>query len=330
MKHKIIFLIVLFTLLPVSASAHVKWFTEIEAERAAIETIISPFFVITALICATLLAMLPQLIPRFQLDHDPEKVVKWVSVIQPYTFFIIQYGLAVTLVMQVLTHGLFAPELIAPEGILGWLVYVTIVLLLIPHRFTARAAGVLLLVQFAFTTYAHSFLHMMDYAFYLGMIFMLLFHKTRLMPFNLGILYLTTGVSLCWVAVEKWVYPGMSVSAIVNNDVPTFGIMPDTFAVMAGFIEFMVGYLLIVGILNRILSLVLTMIFISTTMLFGWLEIVGHFPIHLILFIFIIEGKSFYKPPIEHHSTRVGRMAFIFSNFLFAVAFLLLIYYRLA
>ncbi len=65
---------------------------------------------------------------------------------------------------------------------------------------------------------------------------------------------------------------------------------------MAAFIEFVVGYLLVVGILNRVLGLVVTLIFIMTTMLFGFTEIIGHFMIHIVLFIFIIEGVSFYSP----------------------------------
>src|SRR5690606_25325319 len=81
----------------------------------------------------------------------------------------------------------------------------------------------------------------------------------------------------------KWVYPGMSLDIVVNHHVPTFGFAPAVFIVMAAFIEFVVGYLLVVGILNRVLGFVVTVIFILTTMLFGFTEIIGHFMIHIVL-----------------------------------------------
>jgi uncharacterized membrane protein YphA (DoxX/SURF4 family) len=130
--------------------------------------------------------------------------------------------------------------------------------------------------------------------------------------------------------VEKWVYPAMSVDIIQNHGVPTFGFAPEVFVVLAAFIEFVVGYLLIVGILNRVLAFVLTLIFISTTMLFGVTEIIGHLMIHIVLIIFIIEGVSFYDPPIKIHKTKLDQIVFIFLNFLFTLSTFLLLYYRFA
>jgi hypothetical protein len=97
---------------------------------------------------------------------------------------------------------------------------------------------------------------------------------------------------------------------------------------MAAFIEFVVGYLLVVGILNRVLGLVVTVIFIMTTMLFGITEIIGHFMIHIVLIIFIIEGVSFYNPPIKWHKTKLDQFIFVFLNFLFVLATIVLVYYR--
>ncbi|MFZ3590744.1 hypothetical protein ACOI1C_16195, partial [Bacillus sp. DJP31] len=65
---------------------------------------------------------------------------------------------------------------------------------------------------------------------------------------GLPILYLGTGLSLCWIAVEKWVYPELTISIIQHHGVPKFGFPYDIFIVLAAFIEFIVGYLLVVGI----------------------------------------------------------------------------------
>lgn len=330
MKRFFIIISLFFFLLPVTGFAHVKWFTETEAERASIDTIISPLFVLFALLSAVILSFLPYALKRLH-RHKPS--IKWESKVasfRPYTFAILQYGTAVALVIQIFTGALFAPELIALEGIWLWVTWIIILLLLIPMRLTVRAAGVLLLIMFAVTIYEHSWLHMLDYVFYLGIIFMFFFYRTKWNLWTFPMLYLTTGFSLCWVAAEKWVYPNMSADVLINHEVPTFGFAPDTFAMMLGYVEFIVGYLLIVGLLNRMLALVLTLIFFSTAILFGWLELIGHFPIHVILLTFIIEGVSFYKPPVQFHERTWQQTLFIAFNFIFVLSFILLAYYRLA
>jgi uncharacterized membrane protein YphA (DoxX/SURF4 family) len=122
----------------------------------------------------------------------------------------------------------------------------------------------------------------------------------------------------------------MSLDIIQGHEVPIFGFAPETFVVIAAFIEFVVGYLLVVGILNRLLAFVLTLIFIMTTMLFGITEIIGHFLIHIVLITFIIEGVSFYDPPIKIHKTKISQIVFVFLNFIFTLATFLLLYYRFA
>ena len=176
----------------------------------------------------------------------------------------------------------------------------------------------------------HGLFHMLDYGFYLAIAIVLLLEKTKWSEWSFPFLYLGTGLSLCWVAVEKWVYPAMSIDIIANHHVPTMGYDAATFVILSAFIEFVVGYLLVVGVLNRILSLVLTGIFVMTTMIFGGVEIVGHLMIHVLLIIFIIEGVSFYKPPIKIHKTKVEQSVFVFLNFVFVLSTFLLIYYKFA
>jgi len=314
----------------VIVQAHVKWFTETEPERAPIEQIISPLFISLAMLIAVILAVLPQLVPKIMNVELLKKAEKKLATFRPYTFPIIKYGAALAILVQVLTGGLFAPELLAPSNLLVILPWVAIVLLLIPNKYASKGAGAILLLLFGITTWEYSIFHMLDYAFYLAVIFVLLFHGTKLHAWSFPFLYLATGLSLCWVAVEKFVYPTMATDVILNHGVPTFGFAPETFVILSAYIEFVVGYLLVVGILNRLLALVLTLIFVSTSMLFGMTEIIGHLMIHIILITFIIEGVSFYRPPIAMHHSPLEKIVFIFLNFLFVLAMILLIYYRFA
>ncbi|MFZ3578294.1 DoxX family membrane protein [Virgibacillus sp. DJP39] len=323
-------LLLLFLLTPFITEAHVKWFTEVQPEKESIENILSPLFMLCAFLAAIILAVLPQLLPNVMEIPVAKKIDGKLDQYRVYSRYILKYGTALTLIIQVLSRSLFAPEFVLVETWEIILVWITIIFLLIPVHYTTKVGAFLLLILFINALSDVGIFHMLDYGFYLAIILVLFIGKTKYENWGFPFLYLGTGLSLCWVAVEKWVYPSMSIDIIQNHGVPTFGFAPEVFIVLAAFIEFVVGYLLVVGVLNRILAFVLTLIFISTTMLFGYTEIIGHFMIHIVLIIFIIEGVSFYNPPIRIHKTIIDQVVFVFLNFIFVLATILLIYYRFA
>ncbi|HAQ06470.1 MAG TPA: hypothetical protein DCR24_02685 [Bacillus bacterium] len=317
-------------LTPLYTKAHVKWFTEVAAQKESIENILSPLFMVLSLLAAIVLASLTLIIPRTAEWPFIRKWDDFLSGFRKYSRYLLKYGTALTLIIQIINGTLFAPEILVDTTLMTILVWITIGLLLIPnHIFTKLGAGILLGL-FVYVSIQHGIFDMLDYGFYLAIIGVLLVGKTRLETVGFPFLYLGTGLSLCWVAVEKWVYPTMSLDIVASHNVPTFGFDPAAFIVMAAFVEFVVGYLLVVGILNRVLGFVVTVIFIMTTMLFGTTEVIGHFMIHIVLIIFIIEGVSFYNPPIKMHKTRTDQFIFVFLNFIFVLSTFVLIYYRFA
>lgn len=308
---------------------HVKWFTEADQIREPIENILTwDFFLITFAIAA-ILAILPQIITPLMELTVIKKLDRKLSTLEPYTGAILKYGTAIAIILQLVWDSILAPEIhLTPFSfIVGIFV---VLMLLIPHHLATKLGAVGIIVLFIHSVLHIGLFHILDYAFYLAVAFALFTQKTRLARLGMPALYLGTGLSLCWVAVEKWVYQKMSVDIILTHGVPTFGFDPVTFVIISAFIEFVVGYLLVVGVLNRLLALILTLIFISTTMLFGLLEVVGHFIVHIILLTFIIENTSFYNPPVQMHTRKVDQIIFIFLNFIFVLATILLIYYRFA
>jgi uncharacterized membrane protein YphA (DoxX/SURF4 family) len=328
------YIIILFVFViicsPLFADAHVKWFTELTPEKEEIEHILSPLFMTLTVSIAALLAVLTQLLPILDKIPITKRIDTVLDSHRKSSRYILKYGTAIALLIQVLSGTIFAPEFAIDNPIIRISMWVTIILLLIPIHYATKVGALLLLALFIFQLSHSGLFHMLDYGFYLAIIGVLLVGRTKLEDWGFPFLYLGTGLSLCWVAVEKWVYPAMSMDIIHEHAVPTFGFPPGTFVVLAAFIEFVVGYLLVVGILNRLLAFVLTLIFISTTMLFGVTEIIGHLMIHIVLIIFIIEGISFYDPPINIHRTKISQMVFVFLNFVFTIATFLLIYYRFA
>lgn len=315
---------------PILIHAHVKWFTELEPHKEKIEAILSPLFLSVSLVVALLLAVLPQFLPIMMKWELLAKIDKRLAGLRKYSRYILKYGTAAALIFQVISGTLFAPEFHIPSNAVTILTWIAIVFLLIPHHLSTKAGAIIVLGLFLYMTSTHGMFHMLDYGFYVAIIFVLLIGSSKLENWGFPFLYLGTGLSLCWVAVEKWVYPGLSIDIISAHNVPTFGFAPATFIVLSAFIEFIVGYLLVVGILNRLLAFVLTGIFVMTTTLFGDVELVGHFMVHIILIIFIIEGVSFYKPPVSMHKGLIDQMIFIFLNFIFVLATFILIYYRFA
>ena len=315
---------------PFYTEAHVKWFTNVAPHKETIEHIVSPAFMFLALVAAVVLASLTLIIPKMA-EWGPIK--KWenrLSGLRKYSRYILKYGTAAALIIQMVSGTLFAPEFHIHNTWAVVLTWISIGFLLIPHHICTKLGATILLGLFIYVTMDHGVFHMLDYGFYVAIIGVLLVGNTKLEKVGFPFLYLGTGLSLSWVAVEKWVYPDMALDIVIHHHVPTFGFAPELFVVMAAFIEFVVGYLLVVGILNRVLGFVVTGIFISTTMLFGMTELIGHFMIHIVLLIFIIEGVSFYNPPIKMHKTKIDQFSFIFLNFIFVLATFLLIYYRFA
>ncbi|WP_328701143.1 DoxX family membrane protein [Aquibacillus kalidii] len=320
------FWIILFT--PMIVYGHVKWFAEVPPEKVSIEEILSPFFITFALLIALLLAILSQVMHKLLDIPIAKKVDNGLDRLRKYSRYILKYGTAFAFIIQVLSGTMFAPDFAINymwEAIMMWVI---IAFLLVPHHISTKIAALLMLGLFVYEWIDTGWFYMLDYGFYIAIIGVLLVGSTKLEDWGFPFLYLGTGLSLCWVAVEKWVYPGMTINIVESHHVPTFGFEPALFIVMAAFVEFVVGYLLVVGILNRILAVVVTIIFILTTTIFGMTEIIGHAMIHIVLIIFIIEGVSFYHPPIRIHKTRLDQMVFVFLNFIFVLATFILVYYR--
>ncbi|WP_231689648.1 DoxX family membrane protein [Bacillus sp. FJAT-27245] len=317
-------------LLPLITQAHVKWFAEVKPIRESIENILSPLFITVALVCAVLLAVLSQVMHKLTSFEMARRIDRWLEKRRAYSRHVLKYGTALALLLQVFSGTTFAPEFHIEHTWETILMWAAIILLVIPHHIATKLGAIVLFILFVNVTMTAGWFHMLDYGFYLAIIGVFLVGKTKWEDWGFPFLYLGTGLSLCWVAVEKWVFPNMTHEIIHHHHVPTFGFPADTFTVLAAFIEFVVGYLLVVGILNRILAVVVTVLFILTTMIFGYTEIVGHAMIHIVLLIFIIEGVSFYHPPIQMHKTKLDQMVFVFLNFIFVLSTFLLIYYRFA
>ncbi|QQK74501.1 DoxX family membrane protein [Salicibibacter cibarius] len=325
----IIALSIVYILIPFTASAHVKWFSTETPIKAPLEEIVSPLFITLTLIISVTLGVLPKLSTKLQHFNLVKTADKRLTSLRPYSPILLRLGVAFALMIQLLSGSILAPE-IPVRQMTMWIAILTISLLLMPNKMATQLGAIGLFMLFVFEIQFFGFFHMLEYSYYLAIVLALLIQKTRYHHFGIPILYLGTGFSLCWAALEKLVFPELSINIIESFNIPTFGIEPSILVVLGAFIEFVLGYLLLIGIFNRLLALSITLLFFMTTTVFGITEIIGHSIIHIILIIFIIEGKGFYPTPIEIHRGLRHQTVFIVFNFLLINLALLLLYYRFA
>lgn len=306
--------------------AHVKWFTTAApGQPAPLAEVLNLGFLLGAgltLLTALALTLLNQ--PLQELSFV-KRIHAWLEQFQPWTLWIMRVGMAVPLIIAGLDGYLFHYEL---HDIPGWMRLAEValgLLLLIPRASRAAALGVALLFLAGMTVVG--VFPLLDYVSWLGAAFFLFAEGKGA---ALALLYVTTGLSLSWAAVEKWVYPGMSLDILAREPIPTFGFPPRSFLALAGWVELGVGYLLITGVLNRFLSLVVTLLFVTTSALFGGKEIIGHWQLHAALLVFLAAGTGPHVTPVLWHRSRGLQLAFVGVTLLPFVAGLIGLYYLLA
>lgn len=308
--------------------AHVKWFTGVmpgEPEPAR-EVVNVSFLAAFALVVVTMV-VLTRLNQPLQRLEWVERIHARLDLLKPYTVWLIRIGLAVPLLFAGFQGYLFHYELVqipfwasAAQVVLG-------VLVLAPKldRFAAAAIAVL----YAWGA-GHFGIHpLIDYISWLGACYYLVVRGTPFGASAIPMLYITTGLSLSWAAIEKWVYPHMALDIIAHHGIPTFGFPPVLFLMLAGWVELGVGYLLITGVLNRFLSLVVTGLFVLTSAVFGAKEIVGHWQLHAVLLVFLAEGTGNTTTPVLWHRGEKLQMAFVGVTLIPFVIGLMALYYLL-
>ncbi|ENL4422563.1 TPA: hypothetical protein QCP51_005337 [Bacillus cereus] len=318
----ILTILIVFT--PHLVSAHVKWFTTVTKEKASITDIISPMFLIVTLISTSILILLPIILLKIKGWGWAQTIE---SKLQSYSLYcknILIYGTAISLAIQIMTGSVLAPELIITSEVVIWIVWIIVLLLIIPNNVATKIGGWGILGLYTWITVGNGFSATIDYVFYVAIALALIIENKRL---SIPILYIFTGFSLCWVSMEKIVYPSMAIDIIIKHNVPTFGFTPEDFTLLCAFIEFVLGYLLFVGIFNRTLAVIITGVFMSTVCIFGIKEIIGHFMIHIVLIIFIIEGANEYVMPIKICKRSINMVVFLIITFLYALFFMLTLYY---
>jgi hypothetical protein len=326
----ILLLLVVLLLAPLTAQAHVKWFSDFSFTDPplSLQAAISPTFLALAALTFVAMAALVFIDKRLRRVTLYQRVENWLAGRKEHALTVLRVGMGVTLLLSWQADTLLAPDLIAPSPLVGWLQFVVALLLLLPQTTPLAGIGVLVLYIIAVVNYGA--FYMLDYFAFVGVGVYLLVaqsQNSRVRGLRLPALYFSVGFSLMWLGLEKIIYPQWGLYILQQNPQLTLGLDVNFFLLAAAFVELALGYLLIICLLERPLSLVVTLVFFTTTLVFGRVEIIGHTILHAALIVFLLEGPGrTYPAPINIHRGLPLRMAFAAVNFVLLLAVLLTAY----
>lgn len=282
--------------------AHVKWFSPYDLSTAPValnHLLSSQFFIILCLSLVMIftayvldgywsdsqanwaISKLP--LSKFNASYDPTNVLRIATGI----FFVVvaMYG-GIILTPELKTEMRWVPLLQISMAIL----------LLFRRTLCLTGLGIIALYLYAISQYG--LFHLMDYVVFLGLAAYLIFSSSNrhsLLRLRLPALYIGVSVTLLWAAMEKFLYPQWSMPLMEQHSSITFGIEPNLYICIAGFVEFVLAFMLLTGrMLKIVAAVVLTLMFVLAIAEFGKIDAVGHLPIIAALIIMQAEEQQPY------------------------------------
>ena len=310
------------------AHAHVKWFSRFsygDPPRTFAEIATEPLILVFALLAAAAMGAFVLLDRRLDGTRAYGRVTRWLDAHSAAAGGVLRAAAGASLLLSWQADTLLAPELPLPAAWVGWAQFA--VALALVFRATVPVAGAGLLVLYAVAAAEYGVFHLLDYAVFAGVGYALLVSRWsagRLRASGLPVLYATTGFALLWLGLEKLVYPGWANYVLQQNPNLSLGLELGFFLTGAAFVEIALGFLLMIGLLERPLAVVVTLVFFTTTLVFGKPEVIGHTLLHGALVVFLLEGPGkTFTPPYRFHRATGLRVAFAAVNFLLVTAVLL-------
>lgn len=314
---------------PSVAIAHVKWFSKfsLSDKPATITEVITPLFLILAILTAIVLAIVVFVEKRVAAMNWFRNINNWLSARSESALLVLRVTIGATLLLSWQQDSAFAPELLVAPWV-GWVQFAIALLLLFSR--TVPIAGVSILALFAYCIVKFGAFHMVDYLHYIGIGWYLAVassSNTALRESRIPALYITVGFSLAWLGLEKLFYPQWSLYILQQHPQLTLGFEADFFRIGAAFVELGLAYLFLICLFERPIAALVTLVFMTTTTVFGKVEVIGHTAIHGALIVFLLEGPGkFYRPPIAWHRSTAWRAAFASVNYIVLLGAGLLLY----
>jgi hypothetical protein len=281
-------------LLPTRAWAHVKWFApyDVSQQPTSVNNVLTGHFVMVFLVFTLLLAS------TFLLDWISTTWCSRLAAPGDYEEFeekLLRSGTGAFFMALFATGGIIlTPELRTTADWSTWLQLGIAVTMLSERTCALGSLGILALYGFGVAQYG--FFHLSDYPMFIGLAAYLALTSVTskyLRSLRMPILYVSICVTLMWGAVEKWAYPEWTFPLLAERPYLTFGLPPDLFMIVAGFVEFTFAFYMLTGFaLLRLAVLGLGTIFAAAIIDFGKPDAIGHLPILIAMAAMFLHGPT--------------------------------------
>lgn len=294
-----------------SASAHVKWFVD-SSSTAIPGYSLSELPVLSLLTIAIVILIVSLILDR--LLKIPEKYRLYLTKLENGVTTLFSLLVGLSLIIFSINGYIFAPNLEATTNLDLLLVSIQTLcgIALFLGLFNRPAAAILLLLYFAVGT-RFGVGNMLDTLDVIGIgLFLLIAGRpncklldvkpnfiNKLQDYSVPFLRTFTGLNLLILGFsEKILNPNLGQTFLTSHPWNFMKILgfewfsDRTFILFAGGFEAIFGLLLIFGLITRLTSLALAGFFITTLVLLGPIELIGHLPHFAIVFVLLVFGSG--------------------------------------
>jgi hypothetical protein len=293
-----------FALIPIQASAHVKWFcstVDVVRPPADLGVVLTPVFGLMG--CGFLLLVFTGFLldgaaarrwPRLASSGDrhaglEEKLLR----LAVGAYFLLLWDKGAPVPWQD-GSAILTPELMSGAAWTGVLQFGIAVAIAGRRTCLLAAAGICILYGYGIARFG--VFHMTDYVFFPGIaayLALTAFRAPGVLRFRVPLLSGGLAFGLAWTAVEKFVYPEWTLFVVAEHPGLAFGFPWDFTVLGAGFVEFTLAFYVMAGRgLVRFGAAGFATIFLAAVPEFGHLDAVGHLPIVGILAVVGLRGAS--------------------------------------
>jgi hypothetical protein len=225
------------------------------------------------------------------------------------------------------------PELRAHSAYVPWLQLALAFCALFRRTLPAVGLGIFALYGLALRDY--SLFHLLDYMIFVGLGYFFTVATIKRGNWRKSgfiVLFAATGITLLWAAMEKFAYPEWSYAMLRLYPDMLMGLQPETFMLLAGFVEFSVAFVLLgaASIAGRVVALAFQAIFMLAIFEFGLLDAIGHLMIIAILFVLFMRGPTSAREILVLREKSVAmEIYFMMGLYFLAFVMIFIAYYAL-
>lgn len=288
---------------PVLAQAHVKWFAPYDLTKAPmpIGEVLTPTFLYFFIVSVVFVYIVFAFDRFFYKRNFLSKLDNKLRRLDQLSMVIMRACAGIFFLSLWASHQFFGstffltPELKTQAVWVPWL-QLSIGIAALSHR-TSWLLGVGIFLLYNAAVRDYGMFHMLDYPIFLGIAYFFLtspIERGSWRKSGFIVLFAFTGITLLWAGIEKFAYPDWTYAMLEANPDMLFGLSPQTYMVLAGFVEVVVIFILLgaVSVGSRLVAVGLNAVFVLAIYKFGPIDAVGHLMIIAILVVLFVRGPT--------------------------------------